>query len=141
MTDNPVLDYMIMRDIGWLIKGAGRLSTMLGATGVAVGTGGIGYGELQRRKINKFEDDRELVAAVNDTLSRQAIADIYERAGLPAPHIPLAVSKSIGSRYKDVIGGMNSKSAGVIRDIAAKIYRNKKVIGKFNKYPKKEVML
>lgn len=136
MTNNPVLDYMVMRDMGWLIKGAGKLQTAGIIAGLATGLGSVGYGELQRRKMKKFEDNRELVAAINDTLSRRAISDIYTQAGLQAPHIPLAVSKNISSQYGDMVG----KSAGIkdIGNITAKIFGNRKRVGKFHNYPVKK---
>ena len=108
MTDNPILNYMVMRDLGWMIKGANRFGTILGATALATGAGGTAYGEWQRSKMKKLEDKRELVGAINDTLSRRRVADIYEMAGMKAPHIPLAVSKNVSPRYREMIQGMQA---------------------------------
>lgn len=136
MTDNPVLDYMVMRDMGWMIKGAANI---LGITGTALGLGGIGYGEWQRHKMRKMEDKRELVAAVNDTLSRRRVSDMYEMAGMQPPHIPLAVSKKISPQYQELIRGMQQQhKTAAIRDITARIFGTRKRVGRFHKYPSKK---
>lgn len=104
MSSNPVVDYLVARDLGWLLKSAFNLQTAISGAALATAIGGIGVGEWQRRKIRKMEDKRELVGAINDTMSRRRLAEIYELAGMPAPHIPLAVSKRVSPEYKKILG-------------------------------------
>ena len=116
---NPVLMCFVARNAGWLKKYAKErkleksawnigeiLKKSVPYAALATGVGGIGYNVLKDRKIEEMENKRELVGAVNDTLVRQSIGDIYRAAGYPEPNIPMAVSKEVSPEYKRILEQM-----------------------------------
>lgn len=116
---NPVLTCFIARNAGWLKKYAKdqkreKLAWAIGEVlkkslpyaSLATGVGGITYNVLKDRKIQDLENKRELVGAVNDTLVRHSIGDIYRAAGYPEPNIPMAISKEVSPEYKRVLEQM-----------------------------------
>lgn len=116
---NPVLTCFVARNAGWLKKYAKdqkreKLAWTIGEilrksvpyAALATGVGGIGYNVFKDRKIQDLENKRELVGAINDTMVRRSIGDIYQAAGYPEPNIPLAISKEVSPEYKRVIGNM-----------------------------------
>lgn len=122
---DPITTYFRAKEAGWkriaskeAIKTAFTVKQLLSGARSAVpyialglGAGGIGYNVLKDRKIEGLEDKRELVGALNDTVVRQRIGDIYRMAGYPEPAMPLAVSKEISPEYKKVMEEMSSKGA------------------------------
>lgn len=116
---NPVLMCFVARNAGWLKKYAKErelekaawnigeiLRKSIPYVALATSVGGIGYNVLKDRKIEEMENKRELVGAVNDTLVRQSIGDIYRAAGYPEPNIPMAISKEVSPEYKRVLEQM-----------------------------------
>jgi len=122
---NPITTYFLVKEAGWrriaskeAVKTAFTVKDFLSGARKAVpyialglGAGGIGYNVLKDRKIEGLEDKRELVGALNDTVVRQRIGDIYRMAGYPEPTMPMAVSKEISPEYKKVMEEMASKGA------------------------------
>lgn len=108
---NQITMYFLVKEAGWkriALSGARRAVPYIS---LGFGAGGIGYNILKDRKIEGLEDKRELVGALNDTVVRQRIGDIYRMAGYPEPTMPLAVSKEISPEYKKVMEEMSSKGA------------------------------
>lgn len=126
---NPITTYFRVKEAGWkriaskeAIKTAFTVKDLLSGAKKAVpyialglGAGGIGYNVLKDRKIEGLENKRELVGAMNDTVVRHRIGDIYRMAGYPEPTMPLAVSKEISPEYKKVIEEM---SKGAMEKVA-----------------------
>lgn len=119
---DPIATYFLVKEAGWrriavkeMNKAAFNVKDLLAGAKKAVpyiaiglGAGGIGYNVLKDRNIEGLEDKRELVGALNDTVVRQRIGDIYRMAGYPEPPMPLAVSKEISPEYKRVIAEMET---------------------------------
>lgn len=122
---DQITTYFLAKEAGWkriakkeAIKTAFTVRDLLSGAKKAVpyvalglGAGGIGYNVLKDRQIEGMERNRELVGAMNDTVVRQRVGDIYRMAGFPEPPMPLAVSKEISPEYKRVIAEMSSKGA------------------------------
>jgi hypothetical protein len=118
---DPITTYFRVKEAGWkriaskeAIKTAFTVKDLLSAAktavpyiGLGLGAGSIGYNILKDRKIEGLENKRELVGAMNDTVVRQRIGDIYQMAGYPEPPMPLAVSKEISHEYKKVMDDMS----------------------------------
>lgn len=124
---NPITAYFLAKEAGWkriaskeAIKTAFSIKQLLGKANLnkavpyaalGLGAGGIGYNVLKDRHIENLESRRELVGAMNDTVVRQRIGDIYRMAGYPEPAMPLAVSQRVSPEYKRVLSEMSSAHA------------------------------
>lgn len=122
---NPVLTNFVAKSAGWKkkaaeerIKSAITLKSLVSGArkavpyaGLALGAGSLGYNLLKDRKIEDMENKRELVGALNDTITRQRIGDIYRMAGYPEPSMPLAVSREVGQPYRDAMAKMEADIA------------------------------
>lgn len=121
---NPILMCFTARNAGWLKKYAEDkrrekfafavgevLKKMVPYAALATGAGGIGYNVFKDRKMQEMENNRELVGAINDTMVRQSIGDIYQAAGYPEPNIPMAISKEVSPEYKRVMENMGKGAA------------------------------
>ena len=124
---NTTLTRYILRDIGWLKKASEELKDFKKqatawdalkasvpyialATGIgALGTG-LYHANTEHKELGDVasrENNRELIGAMNDTVVRQKINDLYNAVGLNTPEMPLAVSKEVSPMYKAVVGQMN----------------------------------
>ena len=126
---NPITTYFLVKEAGWrriarreMVKNAIDIRKLLGGArkavpsaatygGLALGAGAMGHSIMKDRQIEGLEARRELVGAMNDTVVRQRIGDIYRMAGYPEPAMPLAVSQAVSPEYKRVLMEMSSAHA------------------------------